>query len=61
MMTSYEMQKIQIPSIYSFFDIRTLNLDNPNFEWKIVIVEEWIRGEQGICGLLVERIAEINK
>ena len=44
-----------------YCNIQTLDLGEPNPEWKIVTAEEWRRQEQGSHRPLAERAAEITK
>ena len=44
-----------------YCNIQTLDLGEPNPEWKIVTAEEWMRQEQGSRRPLTERAAEITK
>ncbi len=44
-----------------YCNIQTLDLGEPNPEWKIITAEEWMREEQGSHRPLAERVAEINK
>ena len=44
-----------------YCNIQTLDLSEPNPEWKIVTAEEWMRQEQGSHRPLVGRAAEITK
>ena len=44
-----------------YCNIQTLDLGEPNPEWKTVTAEEWMRQEQGSHRPLVERAAEITK
>ena len=43
-----------------YFDIQTLDLEEPNPQWKIMTAEEWMRGEQGTRRPLAVQAEEIH-
>ena len=43
-----------------YFDVQTLDLEEPNPLWKIMTAEEWIRSEQGSRRPLAEQVEEIH-
>ena len=43
-----------------YFDIQTLDLEEPDPQWKIMTAEEWMRGEQGTRRPLAEQAEEIH-
>jgi len=43
-----------------YFDIQTLDLEEPDPQWKIMTAEEWMRSEQGSRRPLAEQAEEIH-
>ena len=43
-----------------YFDIQTLDLEEPDPQWKIMTAEEWMRGEQGTRRPLAVQAEEIH-
>lgn len=43
-----------------YFDVQTLDLEEPNPQWKIMTAEEWMRSEQGSRRPLAEQAEEIH-
>lgn len=43
-----------------YFDIQTLDLGEPDPQWKIMTAEEWLRGEQGTRRPLAEQAEKIH-
>ena len=53
-------QDLSFDPVRRYFDIQTLDLEEPNPQWKIMTAEEWMRGEQGTRRPLAEQAEEIH-